>query len=134
MGTAVDSVLTRLHPLIEEKNIVVTKEIAPDPIFIDGGDLETILYNLVHNAVKFSRESGAVRIVWREGILTIANKGAGISEEALPYIFDRFYTTGSVESGMGLGLSLVQEVVRRYAGTIQATSTPGTWTEFCITF
>jgi signal transduction histidine kinase len=131
---SVANVSTRLKPFLEEKNISLRIDTDATSLRIDSEDLETILYNLIHNAIKFSDEGGEVRVVWKNGMLCVEDDGVGIAENALPHIFERFYTTGTMGAGTGLGLALVKEIVGRYDGTVNVTSEVGKGSTFSVTF
>jgi len=102
--------------------------------------IDTILTNLVDNALKYSEERAIVHIyaellkgAWQ---LKVSDSGIGISDANLPYIFDKFYrvTTGNIHDvkGYGLGLSYVKQLINNLHGSISVTSKPGKGTEFTI--
>jgi signal transduction histidine kinase len=107
----------------------------------DGDRLAQVFNNLVDNALKFTPAGGRVSIaaVQVGSIIevTVKDSGAGISQEALPRIFDRFYQAdasrqGGKKHGAGLGLAIVREIVRAHSGTISVRSAPGQGSEFII--
>lgn len=106
----------------------------------DPDRLRDLLRNLLENAVKYSPGGGAIEIYASEDpdrtVIEIKDKGVGISEEHLPYIFDRFYRVEREETahagGSGLGLYIVQALVRAHGGTIDVRSEPGSGTVFTI--
>lgn len=128
--------ITRLDPLLKEKNISVVTDIAKDTLTIDARDLETILYNLLHNAIKFSHIGGTVTIAWTNKKLSVADTGIGISPEHQTYIFDRFYKvdTARAGGGSGLGLALIKEIVDTYGATVDIKSDTGRGSTFSIAF
>jgi signal transduction histidine kinase len=71
-----------------------------------------------------------------ESLLEIRDEGSGISQEALPHIFERFFRTDQSRSretgGFGLGLAIVRAIVLRYQGTVRVKSAPGQGTSFKI--
>jgi signal transduction histidine kinase len=93
-------------------------------------EIQQVIYNLLDNAVKYSRDWGHVEVSLRQDgewvILTVADNGVGIPVEDLPRIFDRFYRVDKARSreagGTGLGLSIVRETVKRRKGTITASN------------
>jgi|CXWL01.1.fsa_nt_gi signal transduction histidine kinase len=131
---SVTAVIDRLTPVMKEKKIDVREDIADAPLRIDPHDLETVLYNLLHNAVKFSEKNTTVRIMWKKGILSVSDQGPGISENHVPHLFERFYKAETNTEGTGLGLSLVHDVVKRYGGSIRVESSVGKGTTFFVTF
>lgn len=132
----VESLLVRLAEFTKKKNLTITTEIKTDTVRIDPRDLEVILFNLVHNAIKFTPENGKIHIVWDGKSLTVSDTGIGISKENSEHIFDRFYKvdTSRGGEGSGLGLALVKAVLEKYSGKIQVNSIEGKGTTFVVTF
>ncbi len=64
--------------------------------------------------------------------LTVADTGQGIESDVMPRVFDPFFTTKEKTAGSGLGLAVVQNIVRRHHGTVAVDSTPGAGTEFRV--
>lgn len=119
-----------LHP-IERKGTNV--EISGDP-----ERLRDIFRNLLENAVKYSPSGGIIAVIAHQANqrteVEVRDRGIGIAREHLPYIFDRFYraqdeSTANV-GGSGLGLYIVQALVRAHGGTIDVRSAPGHGTTF----
>jgi two-component system phosphate regulon sensor histidine kinase PhoR len=121
----------------------VTVELeAPAEIYAtaDPGAVEQILENLVHNAIKYGREGGRVRVAVAEQdgktVLTVADDGEGIGKEHLPRLFDRFYRVDPGRSrdrgGTGLGLAIVKELANVMGGTVQVESDVGKGTTFTV--
>lgn len=118
-------------------------DIEPDlpHIDIDVHYIERALMNLIKNALKYSDPGARIVIKVRQrdrhAVITVQDEGWGISENDLPYIFDRFFRVSKVRNsnkpGTGLGLSIVQEVVNAHGGTIVAHSKLGIGTEFTLT-
>lgn len=108
----------------------------------DPERLSDIFRNVIENAVKYSPAGGTIRITAREEnaqtVIEIADCGIGIAEEHLPYIFDRFYRVEAHDageiSGSGLGLYIVNSLVRAHGGSIDVRSAPGTGTTFTLRF
>lgn len=108
----------------------------------DRHRLRQLLLNLTDNAIKYSEPGGTVEINLRRSYsaadLTISNTGQGIAPEFLPRIFDRFFRgdpaqTANVE-GCGLGLAIVEWIVRAHAGSIEISSEPGSITTVHVAF
>jgi len=97
----------------------------------DEKRIRQLVFNLIANAVRFSSEGGTVRIAaHREGaqvVLTVSDEGAGIPEEQLRSVFDRFFARrqGPHRSGAGLGLSVVKSFVELHGGHIDIASVEG---------
>src|SRR5205807_3809439 len=100
------------------------------------------LTNLLNNAAKYTPEGGTisltVRVVDQSVEVRVTDNGAGIAEEMLPRVFDLFVqadrTLGQSQQGMGIGLTLVRNIVEHHAGSVRALSKgPGHGSEFIVT-
>lgn len=136
LNQVVNSVSDRLEGMRAEKDITLTSTIDASLLIIDTHDLETIVYNLLHNAIKFTPSHGTVAITWHDKQLTIQDSGIGISDEDKKHIFDRFYKadTARTEVGHGLGLALVKETAERYGAKVEISSTLGKGTVISLQF
>jgi signal transduction histidine kinase len=114
-----------------------------EPVWIDAdaARIEQVVTNLLSNAVKFTGPGGKIRVrTAAEGafaVLTVADTGAGIAAEMLPHVFDLFVqASGSLDrsrGGLGVGLTLVRELVQLHGGTVAATSGgPGHGSTFVV--
>jgi two-component system sensor histidine kinase MprB len=96
---------------------------------VDGNAerLRVAVRNLLDNAAKFGPPEGPVEVRLAGGELTVRDHGPGISDEDLPFVFDRFYRALSSRSapGSGLGLAVVREIVTGHGGTVAAELAPG---------
>ncbi len=133
-------ILISFEKPIDEKKIEV-EFIAEDSIFVhaDEDSIHRVIYNLCHNAIKFSAEGGLLRISLtkeKEGKVTVSvyNEGQGISAEDLPYVFDRFYKTdksrGLDKTGVGLGLYISKTMVDAHGEQLRVRSEEGKNCEF----
>lgn len=124
--------LQLVQPGVSRKNICVTLDAHPAclPVYGDPARLQQIASNLLSNAVKFTPEGGAVLVVVRPNgaalELVVTDTGQGISAEFLPSVFEPFRqadeSTTRVHSGLGLGLSIVQNLVDAHGGTVNVES------------
>lgn len=132
----VDQVVRRLEHLAEDKHITIQRDIGTELLAIDAEDLLTILYNLLHNALKFTKNGGTVTVVWTNKTLTVSDSGIGIPKDEIPSIFDRFYKVDASRGheGSGLGLSLVKEIAQRYGASVTVDSEVGKGTTFTVKF
>lgn len=109
-------------------------------VFLDKEKYDTIVYNLLSNAFKFTPGGKKVDVFIQaeaDGVvLRISDEGTGISKEKLSRIFERFFTgsEGHVGSGTGIGLNLVKELVDMHGATIQVQSQEGKGTQFELRF
>ena len=117
------------------KNLKVIVDLTPEALTLhaDGTRLEEVLYNLLDNAVKFSRNNGRIHLrATRRGsdmVLSVADEGLGIGKEHLPRIFERFYRADKARSrelgGTGLGLAIVKHIAQLHGGWVEADSEQG---------
>ena len=143
MAPTVNRVVRMLQPMADKDGISICVHCESDsPVLITEDDLYQITFNLVENGIKYNTPGGKLDIrLQREddnAIMTIADTGIGIPENALNHIFQRFYRVDKARSrksgGSGLGLSIVSNMVQRNSGTIRVTSELGKGTQFRITF
>jgi PAS domain S-box-containing protein len=141
--STVDNALQALQPTAEAKGIRLTADIDPavPQMAADGRRLQQVIWNLVHNAIKFTPDQGGVDIaVTRTSTsvqIRVSDNGQGISPDFLPYVFDRFRQADSSATrgawGLGIGLSIAKHIVELHGGTIVATSGgPGQGSTFIV--
>lgn len=94
-------------------------DISPWWVVGEAQILERAVTNLLDNAAKWSPPGGRVRVCLRDGTLSVADEGPGVSEPDLPMIFERFYRAADARTtpGSGLGLSIVRQAAERHGGT-----------------
>jgi PAS domain S-box-containing protein len=134
VGTIIGGTLESLQPTADTKGVrlSLTRESAMLRIHADGRRVQQIVWNLLHNAVKFTRAGGQVDVVVTraEGCvrITVKDTGQGIAPDFMPYVFDRFRqadpSTTRGTWGLGLGLSITKHLVELHGGSIEASS-PG---------
>jgi len=108
--------------------------------FADPLRLKSMMLNLVENGIKYSSPGGRIDITLdkRDGFacITVKDQGIGISEEALPQVFDRFFRVDKArsrqEGGSGLGLSICKWIAEAHNGTISAKSESGKGSAFTV--
>lgn len=143
MRAVVDAALAAVRPTADAKGIALEFEMTAqaDEVRGDPDRLQQIVWNLLSNAIKFTPRAGrvTVRTEQHEDDLTLAvhDTGQGISPNFLPRVFDRFSQADSgstrAHGGLGLGLSIVRNLVELHAGTVEATSDgPGKGATFSI--
>jgi signal transduction histidine kinase len=118
---------------IESKRLSVSFECESDSMTVlaDGAAVGRVIRNLIDNAVKFSKEGGALGLsLWREGgniLLSVFNEGEGVDKTEIDRIFDRFYTKRSQanRNGTGLGLYLARLIIEAQGGRVFAESQKG---------
>ena len=124
---------------IEEKKLEIMG-LESDEVFVkaDNDLVHQVVYNLIDNAVKFVNEGGCISFSYeaKDGFVfvSVRNTGAGIAQQELTRLFDRFYKTDKSRSldktGVGLGLYIVQTIVNQHKGDLLVKSVEGEYTEF----
>lgn len=141
----VEDCIEELHFHLQEKNIIINHHPTyPDPIYViaDVQQLKRVFINIIENAVKYmDKVNGAITIIIEQDessvIIEVKDNGQGISSEALPYIFDRFYRADPARNiatgGSGLGLSIAKKIIEEHGGYIRANSVEGEGTSMVFT-
>jgi signal transduction histidine kinase len=134
--------LLNFEKKINEKHIEIDGFEAMNGVMIEADRdlIQQVIYNLLDNAVKFTPENGKITVGAQsnsEGTrVTIRNSGAGVSEEELARLFERFYKVDKSRSfdtkGVGLGLYIVKTIINMHEGEISASSKQGEYTEFAF--
>ena len=109
-------------------------------VYADAGRIDQVMVNLINNAVKYSAPGEEVRVTIDQEEHTVkvsvTDKGQGIPPEKLPHLFDRYYKVeaeGAKYSGLGLGLYISAEIIRKHDGEIGVESEPGKGSTFWFT-
>jgi two-component system, OmpR family, sensor histidine kinase BaeS len=126
-------IVNRLQPLFQEKHVALDLSCPMGvSVYADPERLSQIILNLLSNALKGSEEGGAVTVLVKraedEWAIVVEDNGRGISDEDLPYIFERFYHGSG--GGLGIGLTIVKELVEAHGGRIEAKSDYGMGSSF----
>lgn len=127
--------LITFEPRISEKNIEVDVALADDPLYVrgDANRINQVVSNLIDNAIKFMNGSErrltvGTRQEGKKVFFTVQDNGDGISQEDLPYIFERFYKADKAHTsgmGTGLGLSICQRIMQQHGTEITVKSKSG---------
>ncbi len=143
LNHAVEGALSLILPKARTSQVTVQKDLAPNLPSVLGNtnQIQQILINLSTNAIDAMVGKGVLTVkteLLTEGPLSwiclrVSDTGNGIPQDVVPHIFEPFYTTKSEGKGTGLGLALVQEIVRKHSALIDVQSEAG-HTEFCIKF
>ncbi len=127
----------RFGMLFAEKGVSV--ELSCDEkltINADPDRLSQIIINLLSNALKATESGGNVMITANEDptgtVIEVRDSGSGIADEDIPFIFERFYR--GAKGGLGIGLTIVRELIEAHGGTITARSDAGKGSVFTLTF
>jgi len=136
LNDVVEDTLKLLKPELENRGLVVKfkpgRHLTATPI--DATQMQQVLVNLVKNAMQAMSRDGALTLQTGErsdGVwVSVADTGGGIPQEQIARIFEPFYTTK--KKGTGLGLMIVQRIVRAHSGKIEVESNVGQGTTFRI--
>jgi signal transduction histidine kinase len=123
-----------------KKNIMIERDLVPVTVFADSELLLFAIYNLLSNAIKYSPAGSSISISLHPSAqtvsLVVADRGCGIAPSEKKKIFHRFYRSKkhrkSGESGTGVGLALVQQIVIQHGGRVEVESTPEVGSSFSI--
>ncbi|MGN7205344.1 ATP-binding protein [Pedobacter sp. SAFR-022] len=138
IGSAVDDCC--LHVAAEGIFEIITSGDLDQEVEADSERIQQVVINLVNNAMKYAHGTGKIWIniakVDGDVKVSVTDQGPGIEEDKLPHLFDRFYRadiSSGQYSGLGLGLYIASEIVRRHKGQIGVDSSPGKGSTFWFT-
>jgi len=140
ISNIVQGQISLLKDFASKRNITIKEELNDFICSINARDVEQVVFNLVHNAIKFSLPNTSVNVLLsQKGKLRIKDDGIGIEQKDLDHIFDRFYKVDSSrtfddDNGSGLGLAIVKKIADKNNWKIAVTSEKGHGTEFILQF
>ena len=142
LGDLVIEAVRRFQPAARAKDVSLTVDAEPGLWIIGDEDrLMQVFTNLLDNAIRHTPEQGEVVAQVKKAadetnmaVVTISDSGPGIPPEDIPYVFDRFYQVEKSRrrGSSGLGLSIVQEIVRGHNGRVGVRSSPGQGATFWV--
>ncbi|HBG16937.1 MAG TPA: PAS domain-containing sensor histidine kinase [Firmicutes bacterium] len=133
LAPLVEEVRLTLQERLAEKNISLSVELGPTPVWADEDQIREVLFNLIDNAIKYSTSGGSIKVLeinrGDRQEFVICDAGIGIPKDSIPRIFERFYRVDKARSremgGTGLGLSIVKHIIERHEGKVWVESEPG---------
>ena len=137
----VDTCVERARSVASQKKIHIAPPFVDDSMLLGDRELmEYAVYNLLTNAVKYSPSDTEIRVdAAADGgnvRLSVTDQGIGMDEKEVKQIFQKFYRTrkaeASGESGFGIGLSIVEQIVTHHGGVIEVVSKPGAGSRFTL--
>ncbi len=134
--TFTSTVLDNFTFLANKKNIqfIVNKTNCKDETWFNADFLQKIISNLATNAVKYTNENGTISCTYqiknKQFLFEIKNSGKGLSQKEQKQIFNRFFQVNTNNTGVGVGLALVKDLVHLHKGTISVESEPNKETVF----
>jgi signal transduction histidine kinase len=133
----------KLETLLLERDLTIDADFEEEDLMVNGDRdaIERVVYNLLHNAIKFTPSGGKIYIVTSStrdvAEVTIRDTGIGIEESELEMIWDRFYKSdesrGRDKTGTGLGLAIVRNIINEHGQSIRVSSKLGEGTAFTFT-
>lgn len=142
VGDFISGLIKSAQQMADDKQIRLETRIGEEVgyVMLDRDRLEKVILNLLFNSLKFTPREGRVTIQAEKSgeslIIAVEDTGIGIPKKQLPHVFDRFWQAdGSSKRknvGVGIGLSLVKELVEAHDGTVTVDSTEGQGTKFTI--
>src|SRR6185369_3864916 len=132
LGALVQQCVELQRPFVAARGQLLTQALPAAPVWISGdaARLQQVLSNLLGNASKYTPDGGRVHVALTadagEATLSVRDNGMGIEAELLPRVFDLFEqgqrTLDRTQGGLGVGLTLVQRLVRLHGGRVEALS------------
>jgi len=139
INNLVEEAVAQLKPQAERQNLTIETSLRSIPaVPVDKERLRQVMVNLVHNAIKFNRPGGSIKITTKSSENTVnvevSDTGTGIAKGDLPHIFERFYKADRSRAGQGsgIGLAIAKHVVESHGGKINVRSEEGKGTTFTI--
>jgi len=143
LSTELEKIVTSFGPLYSNLNLKIYSNIIPNlQVLMDKDKLKQVVYNLLSNSFKYSKENGEVSLTLycdnQNIIIEVKDNGIGISDKDLPFIFERFYRSDESRDkntgGTGIGLTIAKVIVEAHKGTINVKSIIGEGSTFILTF
>lgn len=144
LGALILQCLEVQRPTVAARGLVLTQSLPAQPLWVSGdaARLQQVISNLLNNAIKYTQDGGQLHVgLSREGeraLIAVRDNGMGIEPALLPRVFDLFEqgqrALDRSQGGLGVGLTLVQRLVRLHEGQVEAFSAgPGLGAEFRVT-
>ena len=143
LTTELEKIVTSFQPLYENAAVKLHSSLAENIyVLMDKDKLRQVIYNLLSNSLNYSKVKGEVLLSLKSEnqniIIEVKDNGIGISKDALPFIFERFYRSDESRDkntgGAGIGLTIVKAIIEAHKGSISVASTYGEETIFTIIF
>lgn len=142
VGNALDALRELYEPACEEAGLTLRMDCKVGLVWpLDPRLFQQTVSNLIENAIRYGVGGSSVTVTATQSgealLIRVADNGAGIAPEHLPFVFDRFYRADSVRNvgaGTGLGLTIVRSILRLHGGTAEIASEPSKGTVVTLTF
>jgi len=126
--------LTYFDALASKKRIKIITDLEQFEYEISRDDFIRVVNNLISNAIKYNKIGGEIKISLKGNILKISDTGIGIDEKKLKDIYKRYYRATSEQGGFGIGLSIVNQISKKYNINIEVNSKLSEGTTFILEF
>ncbi len=130
--------LEALAPQFGANSLAVERRLSPVVAEVDRARVGQVLANLLANALKFTPDGGRIEVVVAqrdgEARIEVADSGPGIPDDELPHVFERLWRgrAGATLGGRGVGLAVVDDIVRAHGGTVGVTNEPAGGARFTV--
>jgi two-component system sensor histidine kinase CreC len=128
LARTVTASVSAMEPRATARNVVIDEEVGPAPVRGDERWLRRAVDNLLSNAIRYAPEGSAVDVQLRldgdHAVLTVRDRGPGVSPALRPRLFDRFVTDRTDADGTGLGLAIVRSVAEHHGGSVRLLDAP----------
>ncbi len=141
LNEIVESVVVSFNPLIQQDRLDIALDLAEEAVIAgDEEHLGNVLYNLLDNAIKYTKGKPQIAISTESSnghvVLTVADNGIGMNKNVQRHVFEKFYrgSSGNIHNvkGFGLGLNYVKNIIEAHRGLISLKSAPNKGTSFSI--
>ena len=133
LNSLINNCIKMFNPLVNKKNISITSTIEPISIFADYNYIQRVLYNFIDNAIKFSLVSSKIDIFTTTETnyikISVRDFGIGIENDQIDEIWNKYYKNAE-SGGMGLGLPICSEILKKHEFDYGVTSSTKCGTEF----
>ncbi|MBP9780183.1 HAMP domain-containing histidine kinase, partial [Candidatus Gracilibacteria bacterium] len=132
----IDGEIAKYQDQLNSKNISIEKHIRKGvKVSIDAKHFSLLFSNLLKNAITYNTENGKIIITYDKNTLSIKDTGIGMKADELSHIWERFYRVdrSGKTNGSGIGLSIVERIIKLYNWDVAVESSPGVGTTFSIT-
>lgn len=114
LKTLIEEQLKYFEALADKKRITISIELEDTNYCIDENDFIRLFNNILSNAIKYNKQKGLISIRLKNNTLTIKDNGIGIEKKKIKDIFNRYYRATTQSGGFGIGLSIVNEICKKY--------------------
>jgi len=126
VNQAIEQAVYYCQERLLRKDIQIKKDFCEESVLLIDMGLERIFANILQNAIDAIDHKGTIQLISQikgpEIMISIQDSGCGIPQNVIDRIFDPFYTTKDIEKGCGLGLTIVDEIVKSYDGRVEVKS------------